>query len=103
MRKEKGYTTNDGVDYYHHLIDIAQQLINIGIKDEELITASILQELVENYILEDGTNKYSKETIEDIFNERIANIIEAVTNNSNNEYKENKDLFVEYLEKIKKY
>ena len=41
MCVDKGFSRHNGKHYYHHLVDVAQLLLNFGIKDEVTITDHI--------------------------------------------------------------
>lgn len=48
MNVEKGFSRHDGTDYYLHIIDVTQDLINNGIDNEDILTAAILHDALED-------------------------------------------------------
>lgn len=48
MCVEKGFTRHNGSHYYYHLIDTTQDLINHGITDEDILTAMLLHDTIED-------------------------------------------------------
>lgn len=82
----------DGKPYLSHPLRNAARIIDhFGLKDPELATAAILHDTVEDgpeiicdlaseiYFTEDDATAKAVEVIEDIFGERVAGIVEAVT------------------------
>lgn len=91
MNAKKGYCRHDGSDYYLHLVDVAQKLLNFGVRDEITITAAILHDAIEdvpwiNY--EYIYREYGKE---------VADTVQIVTKKPNIDYKKDKEALVEYL------
>jgi GTP pyrophosphokinase len=73
MCAEKGFTRHNGDHYYIHLIDVAQDLINYGVREEDVITAALLHDYRED--VSDVTIKM----IEYMFNSRVATLVDNVT------------------------
>lgn len=48
MNATNGYKRKDGSNYYYHLVDATQDLLNAGIRDEVTIIACILHDAVED-------------------------------------------------------
>ena len=93
MCAEKGFSRHDGSHYYHHLVAVAQDLLDFGIKDQEIITASLLHDAIED------VEGISYLMIKDKFGERVANMVQLVTKDKNLNYKVSKNL-VSYLNRI---
>lgn len=100
MCKEKGFKRHNGTHYYYHLIDVSQNLINSGVRDQDIITAALLHDLVEDVLLEDGTPKYTIEDLETMFNKRVAKMVDLVTKERDIDYKANTRALVGYLNEI---
>ncbi|WP_169911350.1 HD domain-containing protein [Evansella clarkii] len=81
MSAEKGFKRHDGFHYYYHLVDVAQILLNFGIKDQDIITAALLHDFIED--VDWGTFEYVK----DQFNIRVANIVLKLTKKKDVDYK----------------
>lgn len=97
MSVEKGFARHDGSDYYEHLIAVTQFLINCGYqKDEDLIVASLLHDIVED------VEGYTVKLIEKEFNGEVAEIVKLVTKEKGVNYKNNSDKMEEYLNNILK-
>ncbi|MFP3725861.1 HD domain-containing protein [Priestia filamentosa] len=93
MCAEKGYKRYNGAHYYYHLVDVTQILINMRIKDNEdenLLTASILHDIVED------VPGYTIEKISKMFNLRVAQIVKKVTKEKNVDYTKPENL-IAYL------
>jgi GTP pyrophosphokinase len=96
MNAEKGYKRHDGRHYYHHLVDVCQILINLqikGNKDENLLTAALLHDIVED------VPGYTIRKISKMFNPRVAEIVDKVTKRKGVDYKNPKNLLI-YLNNI---
>lgn len=94
MNAEKGFKRHDGFHYYYHLIDVAQILLNFGIKDEDIITAALLHDFIED--VEWATYEY----VQDQFNTRVADIVLLLTKKSGVDYKTDLDEMERYLNGI---
>lgn len=82
MNATNGFKRKDGSNYYYHLVDSTQDLINFGIRDEITITACILHDSVEDidYV-----------TYEDIIAEygvAVAGVVSLVTKKEGVDYKD---------------
>lgn len=91
MNAEKGFKRHDGYHYYYHLIDVAQILLNFGIRNEDIITAALLHDFVEDV-------KWAKyEFVRSRFNERVADIVLLLTKKKGVDYKVDLDEMRRYL------
>lgn len=81
MCAEKGFRRHDGAHYYYHLIDVAQILLNFGIKDEDIITAALLHDFIEDVPW--ATFEY----VQDVFGTRVATIVQRLTKKPGVDYK----------------
>lgn len=95
MNAEKGYTRHNGTHYYYHPVDVAQKLINFGIRDEDIIVAALLHDIVED------VPYFNIKIIQDKFGERVAIMVNLVTKKPNINYKISENLN-EYLDNISK-
>lgn len=100
MCKEKGFVRHNGAHYYFHLIDVAQKLLNAGIRDEDIITAALLHDLVEDVVDEKANPIYSIDDIKILFNENVALMVKLVTKDPNIDYKQDKSALQNYLDNI---
>lgn len=94
MNAEKGFKRHDGHHYYYHLVDVAQILLNFGIKEEEIITAALLHDFIED--IEWGTYEYVQET----FGVRVADIVRRLTKKPGVNYKVDLNEMGRYLSVI---
>jgi len=98
MCKEKGYTRHNGDHYYYHLVYVAQKLIGAGIRDENIITAALLHDIVEDVTHIDLVY------IRQEFNEPVASMVNLVTKKPDVDYKHNPKELQAYLKAmIKNY
>jgi len=93
MNAEKGYVRHNGAHYFYHLVDVTQKLINHGIRDENILTAALLHDLVED------VPGYTIEKVRKTFNPRVAHIVDLVTKKPGIDYKKSENILF-YLEKI---
>lgn len=91
MNKENGFARHDGAHYYYHLVDVAQILLNFGIRDDEIIAAALLHDFIED--VDWATYEYVKE----IYGKRVADIVQAVTKKPGIDYKKDEKAMDEYL------
>ncbi|MGX1195793.1 HD domain-containing protein [Metabacillus sp. SLBN-84] len=91
MNAENGFKRHDGFHYYYHLVDVAQILLNFGIKDEDIITAALLHDFIED--VEWATYEY----VHDQFNNRVADIVLLLTKKPGVDYKTDLDEMHRYL------
>lgn len=94
MSIEKGFKRHNGVHYYYHLIDVAQILLNFGIKDDEIIAAGLLHDFVEDVPW--ATIEY----VEEVFGSRVARIVSKVTKKQGVNYKVDKTEMENYISTI---
>lgn len=92
---EKGFSRHDGSDYYLHLVDVAQKLLNFNVRDEDTITGAILHDAIED------VPWINYNYIEREYGINVANIVSTVTKNPNIDYKKDKQALVSYLDKCK--
>jgi len=64
---------HDGIYYYHHLIDVTQILLNLGIRDENIITAALLHDIIED------VPGYTVEKVASLFNPVVADYVSRVS------------------------
>ena len=93
MCAEKGFKRNNGSDYYIHCLDTANTLISYGIKDEDVICAALLHDIIED------VPGYKAITLEKLFNKNVARLVVAVTKEKDSDY-EDANVLNEYLENI---
>jgi (p)ppGpp synthase/HD superfamily hydrolase len=81
MSAEKGYVRHNGTHYYYHLVDVAQKLLNFGIRDEDIIVAALLHDIVED------VPGYTIDQVSHMFNSRVAHMVNLVTKKPGIDYK----------------
>lgn len=89
MCVEKGFKRDNGTDYYNHCVDVANTLISFCIKDEDVICAALLHDIIED------VEGYRDVTIAKMFNSNVARLVMLVTKEEGVDYKQ--------PEAIKKY
>lgn len=94
MNAEKGFKRHDGHHYYYHLVDVAQILLNFGIKDEDIITAALLHDFIED--VEWANYEY----VQDMFGTRVADIVLKLTKKPGVDYKVDLAEMKRYLDTI---
>jgi GTP pyrophosphokinase len=94
MCAAKGFSRHDGTDYYNHCIDVAQDLYNHGIRDQDILSAALLHDIPEDV---DGI---TLRMIEDKFNRNVAKMVDLVTKEKGVNYKHGDLLKVLYLDPI---
>lgn len=95
MSSTNGFARHDGSDYYFHLIDVTQMLLNFGFKqDETLITASLLHDYMED--VEGVTEKL----IAMQFGQEVAEVVSKLSKKKGIDYKNNHDEMMSYLNDI---
>ena len=82
MNAENGYKRTDGSNYYYHLVDATQDLINFGIKDEVTITACLLHDYVED------VEGVSIQVVADEYGQEVAQVVDMVTKKNGIDYKD---------------
>ena len=103
MCVEKGFKRHNGTHYYFHLVDVAQKLLNAGIREEDIIVAALLHDLVEDVLDEHRKPIYSIERIEEMFNANVAHMVRLVTKRPDIDYKTNKIELQNYLNRISEH
>lgn len=81
MCAENGFTRHNGTHYYYHLVDTTQDLLNHGIKDEDILTACLLHDIVEDV---DGV---TLTMVNDKFGSNVALMVGLVTKKDGIDYK----------------
>lgn len=83
MCAEKGFVRHSGAHYYYHLIDTTQDIINLnkGIVSEDVITACLLHDAVEDI------PGVTARMLESMFNSNVATIVNLVTKKPELDYK----------------
>lgn len=93
MCKDNGYKRHNNTHYYYHLVDVAQKLLNFGIRDQDVITAALLHDYVED------VPGIKIEDVRKEFGAKVAYIVDLVTKKRGVDYKEEKNI-VAYLDNI---
>lgn len=93
MCVENGFKRDNGTDYYNHCIDVANTLISFGIKDEDVICAALLHDIVED------VEGYREVTIARLFNSNVARLVMLITKKEGVNYKK-ANAIQDYLEQI---
>lgn len=93
MCVEKGFKRDNGTDYYNHCVDVANTLISFEIKDEDVICAALLHDIIED------VEGYRRVTIAKMFNDNVARLVMLVTKKEGVDYKQ-PETIKEYLENI---
>lgn len=93
MNAKNGYKRKDGSNYYYHLVDATQDLINHGIRDEITITACILHDSVEDIF------DLELKDIEESYGFEVATVVHGVTKVDGVDYKipENLKAYLNYI------
>lgn len=81
MCTEKGYKRHNGTHYYYHLVDTTQDLLNHGIRNEYIITACLLHDIVED------VPGVTVKMVEDKFGPSVATMVDLVTKKPGLNYK----------------
>lgn len=82
MNANNGYKRKDGSNYYYHLVDATQDLINHGVRDEITITACILHDSVEDI------EEVTLDMIREGYGEEVAHTVTLVTKKDDVDYKD---------------
>lgn len=93
MCAEKGYKRYNGTHYYYHLIDVAQKLIGYGIRDEKIITAALLHDILED------VPAYNFEIINFMYGTNVAQMVDLVTKKEAVDYSKQENM-TSYLNAI---
>ncbi len=83
---DKGFKRDNGTDYYNHCVDVANNLISFGIKEEDTICAALLHDIIED------VEGYSETTVRKMFNRNIARLVMLVTKKKDVDYKKAENL-----------
>lgn len=94
MSSSKGFARSDGTHYYYHLIDVAQILLNFGIRDEAVITSALLHDTIEDI------DWVSPEYVEESYGQDISDIVMRVTKKDGVDYKQDLHEMNRYLKCI---
>ena len=73
MCVENDFKRDDGTDYYTHCVDVANTLLSYGIKDEDVVCAGLLHDIIED------VEGYNRITLERLFNSNIARLVSLLT------------------------
>ena len=93
MSAEKGFKRDNGTDYYNHCVDVANTLLSFEIKDEDVICAALLHDIIED------VEGYRRVTIARMFNDNVARLVTLVTKKEGVNYKQS-EAIKEYLRDI---
>lgn len=96
MNANNGYKRHDGSDYYMHLVDVVQDLLNHGITDAITLTAGVLHDYLED------VPEATYEGIKSEYGEEVADVVLGLTKNPDIDYKTDKVALAEYLNTILK-
>lgn len=91
---QNGFSRDDGTDYYTHCVDVANTLLSYGIRNEDVICASLLHDIIED------VEGYNRITLEKLFNANIARLVQLLTKEHNKDYRIPSNL-IEYISLIK--
>jgi len=86
MCKAKGFKRDNGTDYYNHCVDVATTIISFGVKDEDVVCAALLHDIIED------VSGYTQETIKNMFNPNVARLVMLVTKKEGVDYKKPENL-----------
>ena len=81
MCAEKGFKRDNGSDYFNHCVDVANTLISYGRQNEDVISAALLHDIIED------VEGYRRITIAKMFNENVARLVMLVTKKEGIDYK----------------
>lgn len=91
---QNGFSRDDGTDYYTHCVDVANTLLSYGIRNEDVICASLLHDIIED------VEGYNRITLEKLFNANIARLVQLLTKEHYKDYRIPSNL-IEYISLIK--
>lgn len=94
MGAENGCCRKDGSDYYIHLVDVAQDLLNARIFVEDYIVAALLHDSIEDIHWVDY--EYVKEN----YGKAVADIVQLVSKDKSLNYHKDEKAMQEYLDRI---
>lgn len=93
MCVENNFKRDDGSDYYTHCVDVANTLLSYGIRDEDVICAALLHDIIED------VEGYQEVTLEWLFNKNVARLVHLLTKEHDKNYSEKENL-LKYIEAI---
>ena len=94
MCTENGFKRDDGSDFYTHCVDVANTLLSYGIKDEDVICAALLHDIIED------VKGYNEIILEKLFNANVARLVSLLTKKCDVDY-HNPENLKEYIAQIK--
>lgn len=94
MCTENGFKRDDGSDFYTHCVDVANTLLSYGIKDEDVICAALLHDIIED------VKGYNEIILEKLFNANVARLVSLLTKKHDVDYHKPENL-AEYIAQIK--
>lgn len=94
MGRDNGFERHDGSHYYYHLVDVTQILLNFGVRDEDIITAALLHDFIED--VEWATFDY----VDEMYGKRVANLVNTLSKKDGVNYKEDREEMRKYLDGI---
>lgn len=94
MCAEKDFKRHDGAHYYYHLVDVTQILLSFGVKNEDVLTAALLHDLLED------VTWANREYVDETFGVRVGEIVSRVTKKKDVDYKADTAEMDRYLNHI---
>lgn len=91
---ENGFVRDDGIDYYTHCVDVANTLLSYGIKNEDVICAALLHDIIED------VKGYNVIILEKLFNSNVARLVDLLTKEHDVDYHIHENL-MQYITRIK--
>ena len=82
MCVENGFKRDDGSDYYTHCVDVANTILSYGIKDEDVVCAALLHDIIED------VEGYKEITLEKLFNANVSRLVHLLTKEHGVDYRE---------------
>ena len=95
MCAENGFQRHGGSHYYYHLVDATQDLLNHGVREQNIITACLLHDVVEDI------EWVTIEDIEENYGHEVAVMVDLVTKKKHVDYKQSTNMHI-YLDRISK-
>ena len=86
MCVENGFKRDDGSDYYTHCVDVANTILSYGIKDEDVVCAALLHDIIED------VEGYKEITLEKLFNANVSRLVHILTKEHGVDYREPNNL-----------
>lgn len=94
MSAEKGFSRHNGEDYFEHLIEVTNLLLNHGYREENLLTSALLHDIVED------VEGYTIKMVEKGFGKEVSETVGLVTKTPGIDYKSDDNEMVKYLQNI---